>query len=184
MTKTFNWTDQSVAEARKLFDQGESFGVIAAAIGCPSRNAVIGKVHRLGWARRRPKVEPKAASLPAPERNKPPRPVNFARKPSRSAEERRDAFQAVADKALEKFEVVVEVVRGDDDPGVPFLARGAFQCAMPMPGWDELPVTGKMVCGRPVAAGTSWCPACLSIVSVPPKLAAMKMSRTMKGIAA
>lgn len=43
------WTDERVEQAKKLFHEGLSFAQIAAEIGGGlSRNAVIGKLHRLG----------------------------------------------------------------------------------------------------------------------------------------
>lgn len=42
-----NWTDERVDLLKKLWGEGLSASVIAAQIGGISRNAVIGKVHRL-----------------------------------------------------------------------------------------------------------------------------------------
>lgn len=42
-----NWTDERVELLRKLWSEGLSASQIAAQIGGVSRNAVIGKVHRL-----------------------------------------------------------------------------------------------------------------------------------------
>ncbi len=42
-----NWTDERVALLRKLWSEGLSASQIAAQLGGVSRNAVIGKVHRL-----------------------------------------------------------------------------------------------------------------------------------------
>ncbi|MGO4171585.1 GcrA family cell cycle regulator [Bosea sp. TAF32] len=172
----FRWTPEHEATLRKLHAEGYSSSQIALQIGGPSRNAVIGKVHRLGLAR--PKLR-----APEPEARKPlqtARPVNFARKPTKSDDERREAFQAVADKALDKFDATVAA---SAEP-VRFLDRGRFQCSMPQPGWDDAHVREKMVCGQPVQAGTSWCPACLKIVSSPAGLARFKHQSTMRGIAA
>lgn len=170
------WTEQAVSDLKRLHSEGLSASEIAKQIGCPSRNAVIGKVHRLGLVRQKPKRPEPKAPQPAP----PPRPVNFARKPSRSADERREAFQAVADKALDRFD---ELMPQSPNP-VRFLDSGRFQCAAPQRGWDSKPVTEKMVCGRPVQAGTSWCPACLAVVSPSPKFAAFKHRSMVGGIAA
>ena len=45
---TINWTDERVEMLKKLWTDGLSASQIAAEIGGCSRNAVIGKVHRLG----------------------------------------------------------------------------------------------------------------------------------------
>ena len=47
----FPWTEENVAKLRRLYDDGMSTGRIAAELGCPTRNAVIGKIHRLGLTR-------------------------------------------------------------------------------------------------------------------------------------
>ncbi|WP_232628634.1 GcrA family cell cycle regulator [Methylobacterium sp. Leaf118] len=47
-----SWTDERVELLRRLWDDGLSASQIALQIGGISRNAVIGKVHRLGLAGR------------------------------------------------------------------------------------------------------------------------------------
>lgn len=44
----FAWTDESVESLRRMIGEGMSMAQIAKALGCSSRNAVIGKAHRLG----------------------------------------------------------------------------------------------------------------------------------------
>ena len=54
------WTDERVEQLKKLWSEGLSASQIASRLGEVTRNAVIGKVHRLGLAGRatvsRPKV--------------------------------------------------------------------------------------------------------------------------------
>ena len=54
------WTDERVEQLKKLWSEGLSASQIATRLGEVTRNAVIGKVHRLGLAGRatvsRPKV--------------------------------------------------------------------------------------------------------------------------------
>lgn len=57
MSKQFLWTVEAVAKAKKLYDEGYSCGEIGDRIGC-SRNAVIGKVHRMKWPLRGPSKMP------------------------------------------------------------------------------------------------------------------------------
>jgi GcrA cell cycle regulator len=45
---TYRWTDTQVDELKRLYAKGLSFALIAEELGVHSRNAVIGKVHRLG----------------------------------------------------------------------------------------------------------------------------------------
>jgi len=50
--RTGNWTDERVAMLRQLYDEGLSYGQIAAAIGGITRNAAIGKASRIGLDKR------------------------------------------------------------------------------------------------------------------------------------
>lgn len=61
MDAGLSWTDERVALLKKLWGDGLSASQIAAQIGGISRNAVIGKVHRLGLAGR---AKPNAAAQP------------------------------------------------------------------------------------------------------------------------
>jgi GcrA cell cycle regulator len=56
------WTDERVEQLKKLWQEGLSASQIAAAMGGVSRNAVIGKVHRLGLAGRVKPVAPPTGS--------------------------------------------------------------------------------------------------------------------------
>src|SRR5271169_3372603 len=75
-----NWSDDRVEQLKSLWTEGLSASQIARALGGVTRNAVIGKVHRLGLAGRaspsraeRPRASvPKAPSLRA---HVPPAPV-------------------------------------------------------------------------------------------------------------
>ncbi len=69
------WTDERVEQLRKLWSDGLSASQIATEIGGVSRNAVIGKVHRLGLSGRtkapaaapaRPVRKAPVAAAPAP----------------------------------------------------------------------------------------------------------------------
>jgi GcrA cell cycle regulator len=75
-----SWNDQNTAELKKLWLEGLSASQIAKQLGGVTRNAVIGKVHRLGLSGRatpsqpsRPvfraqRPHPAVASRPAPRR--------------------------------------------------------------------------------------------------------------------
>ena len=47
-----SWTDERVTLLRRLWEDGQSASKIAAQLGGVTRNAVIGKVHRLGLSGR------------------------------------------------------------------------------------------------------------------------------------
>ncbi len=64
------WTEERVAELKKLWAEGHSASQIAKRLGSVTRNAVIGKVHRLGLSGRatpsRPVKRPPRLARPKP----------------------------------------------------------------------------------------------------------------------
>ncbi|MCL1629299.1 GcrA cell cycle regulator [Roseibaca sp. V10] len=58
-----SWTDERVELLKKMWNEGHSASTIAKELGGVTRNAVIGKVHRLGLSNRN---GPEAAPEPAP----------------------------------------------------------------------------------------------------------------------
>src|SRR3954464_15635532 len=67
------WTDERVATLKKLWLEGLSASQIAKQLGGVTRNAVIGKVHRLGLSGRAAPSQPSRTTFKAP---RPPRPVS------------------------------------------------------------------------------------------------------------
>lgn len=65
------WSDDLIARLEKLWSAGKSAGEIAAILGHVSRNAVIGKVHRLGLTRANQAIakSPAATKVKLPSRN-------------------------------------------------------------------------------------------------------------------
>ena len=57
-----SWTDERVETLKKMWGEGQSASQIAKELGGVTRNAVIGKVHRLGLSNRA------GSSAPAPEK--------------------------------------------------------------------------------------------------------------------
>ncbi|MCB2136565.1 MAG: GcrA cell cycle regulator, partial [Rhodobacteraceae bacterium] len=71
-----SWTDERVETLKKMWAEGQSASQIAKELGGVTRNAVIGKVHRLGLSNRvggapeakpepAPKAETRSAAKPA-----------------------------------------------------------------------------------------------------------------------
>jgi GcrA cell cycle regulator len=58
-----SWTDERVETLKKMWGEGQSASQIAKELGGVTRNAVIGKVHRLGLSNRT--TGPAAAAAPA-----------------------------------------------------------------------------------------------------------------------
>ena len=82
-----SWTDERVETLKRMWSDGQSASAIAKELGGVTRNAVIGKVHRLGVSNRNDEAEagkPAAAPVaaaPAPEPAK-----KLARKPEAKVE--------------------------------------------------------------------------------------------------
>jgi GcrA cell cycle regulator len=72
------WTDERVELLKKLWTDGLSASQIAAELGNVTRNAVIGKVHRLGLSGRAKDAKPNGSAAPA-------RPRKATRAPSAPA---------------------------------------------------------------------------------------------------
>ena len=96
-----SWTDERVETLKRMWSEGQSASQIAKELGGVTRNAVIGKVHRLGLSNRvggkeeeeeaapevaqaspvataRPEPAPRAEPAPAAPRAEPPRPAAAA----------------------------------------------------------------------------------------------------------
>jgi GcrA cell cycle regulator len=70
--KPMGWTDERVELLKKLWLEGLSASQIAKQLGGVTRNAVIGKVHRLGLSGRAAPSQPSRPAFKAP---RPPRPM-------------------------------------------------------------------------------------------------------------
>lgn len=106
-----SWTDERVELLKKMWSEGQSASQIAKELGGVTRNAVIGKVHRLGLSNRA------GASAPAPEK-----------KPAKAA-----APAKTAKPATKPTEKVVEVTVTPRKPIVP-----AGQPLPPQPSANEI----------------------------------------------
>ena len=75
-----SWTDERIEKLTKMWEGGSTASQIAEELGGVSRNAVIGKAHRLGLkARPSPvKANEKADGAPPPAAAKPPKPAEPA----------------------------------------------------------------------------------------------------------
>ena len=60
-----SWTDERVETLKKMWNEGQSASQIAKELGGVTRNAVIGKVHRLGLSNRPTDAEVEAAATAA-----------------------------------------------------------------------------------------------------------------------
>lgn len=86
------WTDDRVEQLKKLWESGLSASQIAAELGNVTRNAVIGKVHRLGLSGR---AKSPSTTTPRPRKARPaPHMVRVARPVSRGNTALATAFEA------------------------------------------------------------------------------------------
>lgn len=110
------WTDERVELLKKLWGEGLSASQIASQLGSVTRNAVIGKVHRLGLSGRTKTV----TTAPRPVRAKP--------RPNASPAPRGTVqpliFGANALKSVAEAEVEPELDRAPA-PAIPFPAPSA-----------------------------------------------------------
>jgi GcrA cell cycle regulator len=138
------WTDERVDLLKRLWLDGHSASQIAKQLGEVTRNAVIGKVHRLGLSGRAAPSQPARPVFKAP---RPPRPVVNATPVQRRAPvEVRPVAPPVAVAAPE---IYVEE-RGT----ATVLTLGAHMCKWPIgdPATDEF-----TFCGRRAGAEGPYC---------------------------
>ena len=98
------WTDERIETLKKMWEAGQTASQIADELGGVSRNAVIGKAHRLGLQSRpspvRPnEARPSEAAAPAPE-SKPVAAAAVAPQPAPVSAEARPAPEAKPDPSL------------------------------------------------------------------------------------
>ncbi|MGI1660819.1 GcrA family cell cycle regulator [Palleronia sp. KMU-117] len=91
-----SWTDERVEQLKKMWSEGQSASQIAKELGGVTRNAVIGKVHRLGLSNRSGAAPAKAPETPKPaaKADPAPAPKPTAVKPDPKPEETRPAQSA------------------------------------------------------------------------------------------
>lgn len=134
------WDDATTEQAVKLWGEGKTASQIAAEIGAASRNAVIGKLHRLGLTGdRQPNREP---------RNRPPRSFKSADK---SQAPRRRRASSVINLTSEPLPppAVTDIAR------VSMHDRTDKQCGWPCAEFTAMKT--PMYCGCSVVEGLPYC---------------------------
>ena len=73
-----SWTDERIDQLKTMWEKGLTASQIAEELGGVSRNAVIGKAHRLGLKSRPSPVKPGEAKAKQPKKAETPKPVKKA----------------------------------------------------------------------------------------------------------
>ena len=132
-----SWTDERVETLKRMWAEGQSASQIAKELGGVTRNAVIGKVHRLGLSGRAAPSKPARPAFKAP---RPARPAAAApAAPRRIAEP-----TAVAAAAPTPAPAPVRYV--EEAPGTAtVLTLGAHMCKWPIgdPSSDSFTFCGR-----------------------------------------
>lgn len=128
------WTDERVELLKKLWQDGLSASQIAKQLGGVTRNAVIGKVHRLGLSGRATPSKPARTTFKAP---RPARPAAAPSAPRRIAEPL---------SAHHPQQAPTPVRYVDEAPGTAtVLTLGAHMCKWPIgdPSLDTFTFCGR-----------------------------------------
>jgi GcrA cell cycle regulator len=165
------WSDEKIEELRVRWDAGESCSEIAAAMRM-TRNAVIGKSHRLGLSERRSQKSPQELELAR------------RRTAERNADNKRVAREQIRERKMQETIVAMPVYAGSLN--IPFADLRDFsscevnQCRFIA---DEPPAPDYIACGNDTLPGESYCPHCRIItrsnskLSQPERAAIIHMGR-------
>ena len=159
------WTEQRIEVLRKLWGQGQTASQIAAILGGITRNAVIGKAHRLGLTGRPSPIKREAGASPQPRRRAA---APQARRLPGSGQPGQVHGQPLpqthgissAQHAPTQRAEVNQPVRSEAPPPAPKTSTrvaahvGSKTCSWPM-GDPKQP--GFHFCGEPAEAGKPYC---------------------------
>jgi GcrA cell cycle regulator len=141
-----SWTDERVSTLKKLWLDGLSASQIAKQLGGVTRNAVIGKVHRLGLSGRAAPSQPTRTVFKAP------RPARPAAAPAAAAP---SAPRRLTEQATPVAITAPSHIYRVEEPGsATVLTLGAHMCKWPIgdPSND-----GFTFCGRRSSEGIPYC---------------------------
>lgn len=136
-----SWTDERVELLKKMWSEGQSASQIAKELGGVTRNAVIGKVHRLGLSNRvggdeagaapaapEPEVSPVETRAAAPEPRRPEPPAPEQRRPEAVVTPLRPAQATPSPAAAPRAEA----------PSQPILRKPIVPAGQPLPPQPSL----------------------------------------------
>ena len=134
-----SWTDERVEKLKKMWGEGQSASQIAKELGGVTRNAVIGKVHRLGLSGRATPAKPQRGCGPASER----REETAMAKPVR---------QDIKPVIPEPESIAPLVLESGDCTTVATIKNNMCKWPIGDPAKDDF-----HFCGQPAATGKSYC---------------------------
>ncbi len=120
-----SWTDERVEKLKTMWGEGQSASQIAKALGGVTRNAVIGKVHRLGLSNRATGAKSAAAAAPAAEA----KPAKPAPKAAPAAAPAPKVEAAPAPAAPPKPVIQSSTMRREPPPPTPAMVEDAARTA-------------------------------------------------------
>ena len=173
-----SWTDERVETLKRMWGEGQSASTIAKELGGVTRNAVIGKVHRLGLSNR-DSGGAAAAPAPAPEapaeppvpaiKEEPLEPATYSAEPKATPIRKiipagqplppQPSANEISAEALEK---VRAVEKGAARLGLMELTERTCKWPIGDPATEAF-----WFCGLPVQSGKPYCEAHVSVAFQP-----------------
>ncbi len=135
------WNDERVELLKKLWSEGLSASQIASKMGGVTRNAVIGKVHRLGLSGRATPAKPQRGRSYN-------EPVESEETPTYAAPGAPSAPESMPEPAF----TAPLTLETDDKTTVTTLSKNMCRWPMGDPSTDDF-----HFCGQPTAPGKSYC---------------------------
>ena len=175
-----SWTDERVELLKKMWGEGQSASQIAKELGGVTRNAVIGKVHRLGLSNRagaapakaeakpaeaKPAAAPKAETAkptPRPAEEAPARPATPARRPVVPAGQPLPPQPSANEISPEALASVREVEKKARKISLMELTERTCKWPVGDPATDDF-----WFCGLPAAPGKPYCEAHVGVAFQP-----------------
>ncbi|MCC6889492.1 MAG: GcrA family cell cycle regulator [Hyphomicrobiales bacterium] len=142
-----SWTDERVEMLKKLWSDGLSASQIAAELGGITRNAVIGKVHRLGLSGRA-----KSPASTAPRPRKPRSHVHMLRVPRPSVRGNTALLHVLDDDVLDEPELLDNVIPIGQRRTILELTEQTCRWPIGDPGNPDF-----FFCGGPSLSGLPYC---------------------------
>ncbi len=154
------WTEQRIETLRKLWGQGQTASQIAAILGGVTRNAVIGKAHRLGLTGRPSPIKRETSGNVQPKRRTTAAaPARRMQQPSQSIPQTRHSTQPLTAPAMPQMSQPQP--RSETTPPAPSKSHaaraahgGSKSCSWPM---GDPKQAGFHFCGEPAEPGRPYC---------------------------